>query len=219
MRQKIFIFDSQRLNLDCMKLFLEKDHLTKGYEILCYTHFEDLEKNNDLRDSILVLNFLTSNTQEISHVIEKFLDSNPTLKILVHSTNPDVKTIKKLFDKGIKSYLGSNSTTEEFLEALNHLSRGKIFVPDHIKNSLIDCLCQSESQHNDRNHNVSEDITTREKDVLQLICEGLRSREIADKLFISAHTVETHRRNIMLKFNINKSSALVKFAIENHLVQ
>jgi len=64
-----------------------------------------------------------------------------------------------------------------------------------------------------------EELTAREKDVLHLICEGLRSREIAERLFISTHTVESHRRNMMLKFNINSSNQLVKYALENRLVE
>ncbi|MCB4235065.1 LuxR C-terminal-related transcriptional regulator [Kaistella anthropi] len=62
-------------------------------------------------------------------------------------------------------------------------------------------------------------MTAREMDVLSLICEGMRTKEIAEKLFISVHTVESHRRNIMLKLNINNSSRLVKYAIDHSLVK
>ncbi|MEC5156397.1 response regulator transcription factor [Chryseobacterium sp. MP_3.2] len=220
MRLKIIIYDNQQLNLDCMKSCLEKSTVTKGYEILIFSNFSVLSNHLLEEDCILLINTSGASCQDISLEVERFLTLNPSLKILIHALNPDAKMIKKLFDKGIKAYLGSTCSIDEFLVAFKHIIKGKIFVSDQIKTMLIDCLCHAEQNHqNSTSHQIAGEITNREKDVLQLICDGLRSKEIAEKLFISANTVETHRRNMMLKFNINKSSVLVKFAMENHLVE
>lgn len=220
MRLKIVIYDNQQLNLDCMKFFLEKSPVTKGCEILTFSDFSVLSNHLLDEDCILIINTFGASCLDISLEVERFLTLNHSLKILIHALNPDAKLVKKLFDKGIKAYLGSSCSIEEFLVAFRNIEKGKIYVSDQIKTMLIDCLCHSEQNHqNPLNHQIAGEITNREKDVLQLICDGLRSKEIAEKLFISANTVETHRRNMMLKFNINKSSVLVKFAIENHLVE
>ncbi|MGA9213121.1 response regulator transcription factor, partial [Kaistella sp.] len=86
------------------------------------------------------------------------------------------------------------------------------------KCALLNFICNIEEE-GEKKYNSSEELTAREKDVLLLICDGLRSKEIAGKLFISTHTVESHRRNMMLKLNINNSSKLVKFAMENRLIE
>jgi DNA-binding NarL/FixJ family response regulator len=66
--------------------------------------------------------------------------------------------------------------------------------------------------------NLFPDISQRELDVLKLICEEMNTQEIADKLFISKHTVETHRANLLLKVGVKNTAGLVKWAVENEFV-
>lgn len=218
MKNKLIIFDHQRLYLHCMHFLLVKNVNVKKFHILEITNFDDLTEHILEKDSVLILNLTGFNSVNITHQIENFLELNPSLKIIVHADNPDVRVIKKMFDKGVKSYLGSNTTNEEFIEALNQVILGMIYISDDTKNALVNSLYNAD-ERNDKKRAGLEDITAREKDVLLLICDGLRSKEIAEKLFISTHTVESHRRNMMLKFNLNSSSKLVKFAMENRLVE
>lgn len=218
MKNKLIIFDHQRLYLDCMHNLLYKNVNVKKFHILEITNFDDLTEHILEKETILILNLTGFHSVNIIQEIEKFLELNPTLKIIVHADNPDVRVIKKLFDKGVKSYLGSSTNNEEFIEALNQVIIGLIYISDDTKNALVNSLYNTD-ERNDKKRAGLEDITVREKDVLLLICDGLRSKEIAEKLFISTHTVESHRRNMMLKFNLNSSSKLVKFAMENRLVE
>lgn len=218
MKNKIILYDHQRLNLECMSNFLDREGITKNYSILNITNFDDIQPQILEKGSVLILNIAGMQITEITDHIEQFLAQNPYLKIMVHSENSEVRTIKKFFDKGVKSFLGSNVSSEEFLDALNNVTAGKIYINDDTKNILLNFIC-SVDEPQDRKSNGVEELTAREKDVLLLICDGLRSKEIAEKLFISTHTVESHRRNMMLKFNINSSSKLVKFAMENRLIE
>ncbi|WP_313501813.1 response regulator transcription factor [Kaistella carnis] len=218
MKKKIILYESQRLYLDCIQYFLQSNVISKNYQIVGITEFGDIEKNITTENSVLFLNVTGINTFDITDYIEKFLEINPTLKIIVNSLTPEARMIKKFFDKGVKSYLGGTTSKEEFLEALHQVMDGKVYVNDNAKNALLNFICSVDDLY-EKKHNSVEDLTAREKDVLLLICDGLRSKEIAEKLFISTHTVESHRRNMMLKFNINNSSKLVKFALENRLVE
>ena len=158
------------------------------------------------------------NSLELIRQVEYFMQVNPKLKIIVHTMNADAKSIKRIFDKGIKGFLGSGADSEEFLASIKEVSAGKVFINTDVKNLLLNSICSVEDQP-ERTYGNLEGLTAREKEVLLLICDGLRSKEIAEKLFISTHTVESHRRNMMLKFNLNSSSKLVKFAMENKLVE
>lgn len=218
MKKKIILYDHQRLHLECMRCFLDLKGITKQYDILKVNDFDEVEKLIFEKDALLVLNITGFNSGEFIDYIENFLLLNPSLKIIVHSVNPEVRTIKKFFDKGVKGYLGTNTNSEEFLEALNQVIAGKVFVNEDAKNALFNFICSVEDSC-DKKTSTMEDLTAREKDVLLLICDGLRSKEIAEKLYISTHTVESHRRNMMLKFNLNSSSKLVKFALENRLIE
>ncbi len=218
MKNKIILYDHQRLNLECMSNFLEGKGVTKNYSIHNITNFDDIQAQILGKGSVLILNIANLNLLDITDHIEHFLQLNPHLKIMVHSENSEVRTIKRFFDKGVKSFLGNNVSSEEFLEAFNNVIDGKIYINDDTKNILLNFICSIE-EPSERKLNGVDELTAREKDVLLLICDGLRSKEIAEKLFISTHTVESHRRNMMLKFNINSSSKLVKFAMENRLVE
>lgn len=218
MKKKIILYEHQKLYVNCVQHFLENNKISTQYEIKGITDYEDLANSITEKDTLLFLNINGINTLDVCNYIEKFLNLNPSLKIIVNSQNPEARIIKKLFDKGIKSYLGGDSSKEELLEALHMVIDGKIYVNNNAKKVMVNYICSVED-NKDTLHNGLEDLTAREKDVLVLICDGLRSKDIAEKLFISIHTVESHRRNMMLKLNINNSPKLVKFAIENRLVE
>lgn len=217
MKNKLIVYDLQRLHLEGTQCFLDKYGLTKKYTIEGVQDFNKVENYILEKDSIVIINTLGLSLTDVNDNIDRFLDLNPSLKIIIHSAHSDVRSIKKFFDKGIRSYFGRDTSSEEFLYGLSQVEEGKIFVSDDAKSALLNFMCNIDEE-DEKKHNLAEDLTAREKDVLLLICEGLRSKEIAEKLFISAHTVESHRRNMMLKFNLNSSSKLMKFALENKLV-
>ncbi|WHF52160.1 response regulator transcription factor [Chryseobacterium gotjawalense] len=217
MKNKIIIYNLQRLYLECTDCFLDRHGITKRYIIEGVVDFDQLEKHILEKDCILIINTLGLGLTDVNESIDHFLQLNPTLKIIIHSANAEVRSIKKFFDKGIKCYFGRDTSSTEFLEGMSQVIDGKIFVSDDAKSALLNFICNIDEE-DEKKHNLAEELTAREKDVLILICEGLRSKEIAEKLFISAHTVESHRRNMMLKFNLNSSSKLMKFALENKLV-
>lgn len=217
METKIVLYDHQRLYLDCMTYFLNHNSVTKKLKIEIFNSFEDIEKSILTDNTLLIINSTGLSCIDVNAQIENFLKLNPSLKIIIHSTNTEVRNIKKFFDKGVRGYLGSNTDSSEFSEAIKQVIDGKVFVNYDVKNELLNSICGVENE-SDKKTGAFEDLTVRKKDVLLLICDGLRSREIAEKLFISSHTVDSHRRNMMLKFNVNSSAKLVKFAMENKLI-
>ncbi|WP_226064767.1 response regulator transcription factor [Kaistella polysaccharea] len=218
MKRKIILYDSHHLNLGMMQSFLGTEILTTNYDIEAISELNIIPQLIQNEDTVLILNSSDLTSNVIRDLIDKFRDINPSVKIMIHSLDVEVNDIKSFFDKGIKCYLGSKVSSEEFREALAQVIDGKVYITDDVKNMLVNYMCSQEgSQH--LKSDLPTEITRREKEVLNLVCEGLRSKEIAEKLFISPHTVESHRRNIMLKFNISNSSRLVKFALDNHLVE
>ncbi len=215
MKTKMMIFDSHQLYPDCLIDFISCNDFGKNYEFHSSIDFESL-KMNIYETDILVMNIGGFNTTEATEYVEYLLVNQPKLKIILVSPNSDVKIIKKFFDKGIKAYLNKYADRNEFLLALKQVALNKVYINEDIKQTMFDFVCGMED-HEKKNKNF-EEITDREKDILYLICQGLKSKEIADRLFISINTVETHRRNIMLKFNIRNSPMLVKFAILNNIV-
>ena len=217
MKTEIITYDSHYLYLECMTCLLEKNGFGKDYDFLNTINFDQIENFISDKTSILIMNIVGLGLSDTFDFIENTLKRFCNLKIMILSPNTEMKVIKKFFEKGVKSFLTKNTNSTEFLNALKAVIEGKVYINDDAKKSLFDYICNQE-ELSDKKSYGGDELTCREKDVLALLCDGYRTKEIADKLFISTHTVESHRRNIMLKLNVNNSSKLVKLAMENNLV-
>lgn len=131
----------------------------------------------------------------------------PSVFIIGLSTFNQQSFIQKMLHNGASGYVLKNATQEELLEAIATVAKGKTYLSDEAASSL-------------RKSNNSEMpvLTRREKEVLELISEGLTNNEIAAKLFISVTTVDTHRKNLLAKFDARNIAALVKTAVQMQLI-
>lgn len=152
---------------------------------------------------------------EMYKLVEDLVNEHKNIKIITIGNFYEVSKIRKLFEKGIKSYLDTNCCYNEFVKSIEALSSDLIYICDSAKERMMDFLSHKHEYH----PNQLECLTKREMEVLKLICDGLSSKQICEKLFISINTVETHRKKILLKLNVKNSAGVVKYAIENHILE
>lgn len=142
----------------------------------------------------------------------------PWVKIIVFSGyyNPDL--VKSLLQSGVKGYVAKESKPEELIEAILTVEEGNTFIaaPAHARTDNGTEQGQS-ALKDDFRKRLS--LSRREQEILELISKGLSSQGIGKTLFISKHTVETHRKNMLRKLDFNTSTELVKFAVQQGLVQ
>ena len=143
----------------------------------------------------------------------------PKLKILVLSMNGKESFILKLIKVGAKGHLSSDTGRSEILEAIYTLRNGYEFYAKTITNILLNSFLSNDGPDNKEKEKIQKGLSDREMEVLKLFAEGMSNRQIADKLFISVRTVETHKTNIMKKINIKTTVDLVKFAIKNNIIE
>lgn len=136
----------------------------------------------------------------------KVKEKYPGIFILGLSTFNQISYIQKMIDNGASGYVLKNATSEELIEAIMTVVSGKQYLSHAVAQNL-------------RKQQIKDVIITRrEKEVLELIAEGLTNVEIANQLFISDTTVETHRRNLLAKFNVRNVASLVKTAMKMHIL-
>lgn len=131
----------------------------------------------------------------------------PSVFVIGLSTYNQQSFIEKMLQYGASGYLLKNATREELVEAIDTVQKGKTYINDEVAGIL-------RAPEPDK----IPIVTRREKEILQLIADGMTSVEIAGKLFISAATVETHRKNLVAKFNARNTVALIKAAIGYRLI-
>ena len=143
----------------------------------------------------------------------------PLLKILAFNSVQQRTAISAILSAGVTSYLLLCCDKEEITDALIKTYKGERFLCGKVVDALI----------NIKNPNVPDtcplysvcggvNISEREMEIIRYVSEGLSNQEIADKLFLSVHTVNTHRKNIMGKLGITNTAGLVMYAVRNQLV-
>jgi DNA-binding NarL/FixJ family response regulator len=133
----------------------------------------------------------------------------PELKIIVLSMHDEAHLITEILKEGIHGYILKKDSLSELNKALESVIDGKVYLSADINAMLIDGLKKQTPQ---------KLLTSREREILGLIIEEYSNKQIADKLFISERTVETHRKNIFRKSKTNNVIGLTKFAYKNNLI-
>ena len=138
------------------------------------------------------------------------LERNPELKVICLSMFGDERYYSRMVEAGAKGFLLKDSSIEEVFAAIEAIVKGEEYICHDVMRVLSEAM-----RRNDETKMLSE----REIDVLLGICRGLSTQEIADGLFISKRTVDTHRANILEKTGSNNTASLVVYAIKHGLVE
>jgi two-component system nitrate/nitrite response regulator NarL len=140
----------------------------------------------------------------------------PGIKVLALSMYGEKAMISEMLDAGVSGYILKNTGRSELVNALTKISEGGMFFSDEVAAEMMKAMSvrqqlkQEEQQVN---------LTQREKEIVQLIAKEYSNIQIAEALFISERTVETHRKNIFRKTNTKSVVGLIKYAYENKLIE
>lgn len=210
MKSKILIADDHEMFRDGLASLLESTNqweiakkVSNGLEVL-----KALQKEH-FHVILLDINMPEMNGIETVEIVRQ---KYPKVKVLMLSMFNDMKNIQKVIKAGAHGYLLKDSSKKELVEGITTVLEGGTFFVDEVKEVLIHGLRT--------NHALLEvKLTEREKDILNLICQELTTQQIAQRLEVSTHTVETYRKNLLAKTGAKNSVGLLKFAMENKLMQ
>jgi DNA-binding NarL/FixJ family response regulator len=137
---------------------------------------------------------------------QRINNSLPKTRVIGLSLHDDITYVKKFLSIGAKGYLTKNTSKSELIDAIHAVHRGEIFIASDIKDRYFTSLLNVDS------YESKKELTMKEIEIVKLIAKGMSSKEIADKLFISHRTVETHRHNILKKLDMSNSAQLSSWA-------
>ncbi|MEL6975286.1 MAG: response regulator transcription factor [Bacteroidota bacterium] len=205
---RVVIVDDHPLVIEGLKSLLNGNREIKvvhscerGGEVLEYL-------KNDTVDLVLLdINLPDISGTEVCRLINK---EHPSVAVVGLSTYGERSIINQMISNGAKGYLLKNVTESELVEAINKVYRGKYYYGHEIQKAMANTIFHTMGS--------TPRLTKREKQILKLIVSGKTRNGIAEELFISPLTVETHRRNLMKKMEASNTASLVKIAIEKALV-
>jgi two-component system response regulator NreC len=141
---------------------------------------------------------------------------NPTTGVIILSMHSDETYLLRALNAGAKGYLLKDSAEVDLVRAVHAVAQGRTFFSPAITGTLLEDYMRSMQQ---RNLQDSWDLLTeREKEVLQLIAEGMSNKEVAAALELSTYTVETHRNNLMQKLNLHNTAEIVLYAVRKKVI-
>jgi DNA-binding NarL/FixJ family response regulator len=140
----------------------------------------------------------------------------PTVKVVILSMHPNEAYITRALQAGARGYLLKDSADTDLIRALTLVSQGKSFFSPAVAKVMLDDYVRQLAARGvvDRYDSLSE----REREIFQLVAEGRSNKEIADLLFVSPNTVETHRAHIMEKLDVHSAVELVLYAVRKGLI-
>ncbi|MDX2177730.1 MAG: response regulator transcription factor [Candidatus Sumerlaeia bacterium] len=149
----------------------------------------------------------------------QMLKKAPKTRVLILSMHKNEAYVLQALRNGASGYLLKDSGAEEIANALRALARGESYLSPSISRVIIDDYLRLNTDGEGSKRPLYESLTAREREIFQLLAEGMKNHEVADKLNVSVKTVETHRAHIMEKLALGNVAELVKYAIEIGVVQ
>ena len=148
------------------------------------------------------------------HILKSF----PHAKILIYTMHETEKIIIDALEAGAHGIVLKSDAGENMVAAVESIAKGRRFFTSRVAEAVVEAyLSKKASRDTDSNSHIA--LTTREREVVQLLAEGKSNKEVADHLGISARTAEGHRAEIMRKLRLESLAELIRYAIRNEIVQ
>ena len=208
---KVLIADDHQILIDGIKITLQHiqdieivAEAKNGFEVL-----KILEEQADIDVILMDINMPKLDGIECTKQVHR---KYPNIKVIALSQFSEKRFVKRMIRSGASGYILKDSEGELIEKAIRTVYRNEMFYSDE----LAFRLANQELKIQDTK-SLFPKLSEREKEILSLICEEYSNHEIADKLFLSPHTVDSHRANLLMKAGAKNTAGLVKWAVENDL--
>lgn len=216
LKTKILIADTHILTREGVKsLLLKRKDLAVAGEA---TNSEELFKIIvKISPDIVIIDYHIEGFFSIND-IARINSEFPNVRILVISANQNKEDVLKVLDHDINGYLLKECDEEEVLSAVYAAAKREKFFCGRVMDAILEKVKHVGNSVIPREECQPVSLSEREVEIIKLIAEGFTTKRIAEKLFLSFHTIGTHRKNIFKKLRIRNSSELIRYAIQNGII-
>jgi len=213
MQLKVLIADDHAIIREGLRSLLEN----KGIQVMdiAKNGREAVEKAIALKPDIVMMDISMPDLNGVE-ATARIREEVPQTRVIALSMHSSKKIIDKMFDSGASGYILKESAFDEIYDAIQEVLRTNFYLTPAVARMCTDDKGKDRSVRETQPQ--FNKISRKEREVLQLIAEGKKTREIAETLSVSIKTVETHRRNIMKKLNIFSVAGLTKYAILEDII-
>ena len=214
----ILIVDDHRMIRDGIRAFLADeadicivDEATNQSEALA-----KLEQHSEIE--VVVMDISLGQGEDGVAATRQIIDQHPGVRVLALTMHDEEAHITNMLQAGAVGYLLKDTGMDELVMAIRTVAQGESYFSKDVSATMMKRFMTHQKEKSGASV-LPEQLTRREREILQLIAEEYTNPEIAEKLFISPRTVDTHRRNLILKLNAKNTAGLVRYVIKYELVE
>jgi DNA-binding NarL/FixJ family response regulator len=191
-----------------------------GWEVCgeAQTGREAVVKAEDLKPDIVILDITMPELNGVE-AARRILKDSPNTEVLVLSVHYSDQLIRDILDAGVRGYIVKSDSDRDLLVAVEALANHKPFFTPRATELILNNFNNKNASPAEMPEWIGDRLTSREREIVQLLSEGKSSKEVASVLNISVKTAETHRANIMRKLEIHSVSELVRYAVRNQIIE
>jgi DNA-binding NarL/FixJ family response regulator len=222
----------RKTSLPGIRILIADDHdlMRRGLRALLESHpgweicgeasngREAVALTEELNPDIIILDITMPELNGVD-AARRILKTCPNTEVLLLSVHYSDQLIREILEAGIRGYIVKSDSDRDLVIAVEALANHKPFFTPRATELILNHLHRRPGDSPDPPDTIGERLTTREREVVQLLSEGKSSREVASVLNISVKTAETHRANIMRKLEIHSVSELVRYAVRNQIIE
>src|ERR1700722_16359822 len=190
-----------------------------GWEVCgeAKTGREAVTKAEELRPDIVILDIGMPDLNGVE-AARRILKASASTEILILSMHYSDQLIREIVDAGVRGYIVKSDSDRDLIIAVETLAKHKPFFTPHATEVILGSF-NSGGPVTEVPELIRERLTSREREIVQLLAEGKSSKEVASSLGISVKTAETHRANVMRKLELHSVSELVRYAVRNQIIE
>jgi DNA-binding NarL/FixJ family response regulator len=179
---------------------------------------EAVVKAEELKPDVVILDVTMPELNGLE-AARRILKSCPGTEILVLSMHYSDQLIRDVVESGVRGYIVKSDSDRDLVIAVEALANHKPFFTPRATELMLNKFNHKDGAFLEQASSIRDRLTSREREIVQLLSEGKSSKEVASDLSISVKTAETHRANIMRKLDIHSVSELVRYAVRNQIIE
>jgi DNA-binding NarL/FixJ family response regulator len=214
-----------------LRILIADDHhlLRRGVRTLLQSH-EDWEvcgeattgrdavsKSEELKPDVVILDISMPDLNGVE-AARRIRKASPNTEVLILSMHYTDQLIREIIDAGVRGYIIKSDSDHDLIIAVETLAKHKPFFTPHVTEVILSKF-RPDGPVMEIPELIRERLTSREREIVQLLAEGKSSKEVATSLGISVKTAETHRANVMRKLELHSVSELVRYAVRNQIIE
>lgn len=211
--KSILIADDHAVVREGLKALLEDEHeFTVVGEAA--TGLETIRLCNNLKPEILVLDIMLEDISGLE-VVRRLRQKLPKMGIVILSMYGDKQHVLEALRVGVNAYVIKKSVASELVHAIREVLVGHRYLGSQLSDLVVEAYLE---KHKTSLVDPYDSLSDREREVLHMVANGYTNAEIAENLYISRRTVETHRNNVMRKLNLNNQTDFIRYAIQKGII-